>query len=187
MDLPKKEQEYLLNLSRKALEKIFETGKGLVVKDSDIPENLRQNRATFVTLTINGKLRGCIGKIYPVQEIYKDVVENTYSAAFDDPRFAQLTKEEFKKVKIEISILDKPKLLKYKNPDNLITKLRKEKPGVILRQNLYSATFLPQVWDELKTPQEFLSHLCLKAGLGINDWQKGNLEIETYNVLKFSE
>lgn len=187
MELSKSEQKSLLKLARSALEHILTTGEEVKPNDSDIPKKLKEKRATFVTLTKDGILRGCIGKILPQKELYKDIIENTYSAAFGDPRFPQLTEDELKQISIEISTLDKPKSLKYKDSKALVAKLKKEKPGVIIQHGLYSATFLPQVWEELKTPKEFLSHLCQKAGLEGDTWQKERLEIQTYKVVKFSE
>jgi AmmeMemoRadiSam system protein A len=187
MTLSKKDQLFLLKLSRKALEFIFKTGTELSVKDSDIPAPLFENKATFVTLTKHEELRGCIGKLIPQKELYKDVLENTYSAAFADPRFPQLSKDELKDLRIEISVLDKPKELHYENVSDLVQKLEKGKPGVILEFGLNSATFLPQVWEDLPTADEFLSHLCRKAGLSADTWKKEKMNIQIYSVLKFSE
>ncbi|MFC1780504.1 AmmeMemoRadiSam system protein A [Patescibacteria group bacterium] len=187
MNLSKKDKQFLLKLSRSALEHIFKTNEELVPNDSDIPEKFKVKAATFVTLTIDSKLRGCIGKLIPQKQLYIDIVENTYNAAFSDPRFPQLTKDESDKVKIEISILDKPKKLEYENTSKLLKKLSKGKPGVIIQHGLYSATFLPQVWDDIKTPEQFLSQLCQKAGLEKEAWKDQNLEIQTYKVTKFSE
>lgn len=187
MNISTSEQQFLLTLSRSALEHIFKTGEELKPNDSDIPKMLKEKRATFVTLTKNGMLRGCIGKLLPQKELYKDVIENTYSAAFSDPRFPQLSRNELGNISIEISILDIPKKLEYKDSKDLVIKLQKEKVGVIIQHGLYSATFLPQVREELNTPEEFLSHLCQKAGLDADTWQKEKLEIQTYKVLKFSE
>ena len=187
MKLTKSDQKFLLYLSRSALEHVFKTGKELQPNDSEISKKLKEKRATFVTLTKDAMLRGCIGKLLPQKELYKDVVENTYSAAFADPRFPQLTKDELRQISIEISVLDIPKKLKYKDAKDLVAKLEKEKPGVIIQHGLYSATFLPQVWDDLKTPKEFLSNLCQKAALPPETWQKEKLEIQTYKVIKFKE
>jgi AmmeMemoRadiSam system protein A len=180
-------QKFLLKLARKSLEYIFRTGKEFIPNNSDIPEELNDIKATFVTLTKNERLRGCIGKLKAIQELYKDVIENTYSAAFNDPRFPQLSKEELPQVKIEISVLEEPKKLKYKDSSDLIAKLAKTKPGVILGYGFYSATFLPQVWEELPEAEDFLSHLCQKAKLEPNTWKHEKLEIQTYNVAKFKE
>jgi AmmeMemoRadiSam system protein A len=183
MILNKNEKEILLKLSRNSLEHMFKFGKELDPETIKLSEKFREKKATFVTLTKYGMLRGCIGKLKPTCELYKDIIENTYSAAFSDPRFPQLSKEECKDIKIEISILDTPQRLEYKTPDELTKKLDK----VILQSGFYSATFLPQVWEELKTPDEFLSHLCQKAGLENTAWKDKNIEIYIYNVLKFKE
>jgi AmmeMemoRadiSam system protein A len=187
MNLSQKDKQFLLKLSRSALEHVFKTNKELVPNDSDIPDKLKAKTATFVTLTIDNNLRGCIGKLLPQKQLYVDIVENTYNAAFSDPRFPQLTKDELENVKIEISVLNKPKKFKYKNTTDLLEELNKEKPGVIIQHGLYSATFLPQVWKQLKKPEQFLSQLCQKAGLEKDAWRKQNLEIQTYGVAKFSE
>jgi len=187
MKLTKKSKNFLLKLSRTALEHLFKFGKELDPNTIDIPEKFKEKKATFVTLTKNSILRGCIGKLKPTCELYKDIIENTYSASFSDPRFPQLQKEELKDIKIEISILDTPQKFEYKTHKELTDKLSKEKCGVIIQSGFHSATFLPQVWEELKTPEEFLSHLCLKAGLENNAWKDKNIEIYLYNVLKFKE
>jgi len=187
MKLTQKDKDYLLKLSRKALEHIFKTGEEIDLSKLKISSNLKEQKATFITLTKNGELRGCIGKLLPKKELYKDVIENTYSAAFSDPRFPQLGKEELDQVKIEISILTKPKILKYKDTNDLIKKLHETKPGVILEYDLSSATFLPQVWEEIEDAKAFLSSLCTKAGLPEDMWKDPDIKVYTYNVIKFKE
>ena len=165
-----------------AIKSKFEDKK-IKVNESKISVALKQKRGTFVTLTINGKLRSCIGRTIPVQELYKDVIENALAAAFSDPRFSPLKKEEFAKIKIEISVLGKCQKLKYKSLFQLIDNLEKNKPGVILKKGSNQATFLPQVWEELPSGEQFLSQLCLKAGLQVDEWTR-NPELETYSVEK---
>lgn len=146
-----------------------------------IPEEFKVRKACFVTLTINGNLRGCIGTLEPREELWRAVVSNAISAAFRDPRFWPLTKEELEKVEIEISVLGLPKSFKYENIGQLLEYLGKERPGVIVEKSGFSATFLPQVWEELKKPEEFLTQLCLKAGLAGDEWRKG-VGIRVYEV-----
>jgi AmmeMemoRadiSam system protein A len=122
----------------------------------------------------------------PVKELYKDVIENAINAAFYDPRFAKLTKKEFKTIKIEISVLGIPTKLNYSSEKELLDKLNKNKPGIIIKKGYHQATFLPQVWEELATAELFLSELCLKAGLNSKEW-KDNIDIEIYDVEKFKE
>ena len=181
------EKQFLLALARRAIEHYFDTGKVLKVGAGEITsEKLKDKLACFVTLTIGRQLRGCIGHILPVQELYLDVIENAVSAAFEDPRFNPLSKEEFDKIKIEISVLTVPAPLKFSTPEELIKKLRPKIDGVILKRGRQQATFLPQVWEELSNPKEFLGHLCLKAGLEEECWRR-DLNVETYQAEAFSE
>jgi len=144
-------------------------------------------KGTFVTLTINGNLRGCIGNISPHGTLLESVKRNATYAAFHDPRFEPLTAKEFKKVHIEVSILTEPKPLQYKNSADLISKLRPNIDGVIIQKDRASATFLPQVWRQLPDPHLFLSHLCRKAGLHPDTWEKSPLDVFTYQVQYFEE
>jgi AmmeMemoRadiSam system protein A len=185
------EKDFLLKLSRRALETFFKTNKKLK-KDEVLDkasENLKKEGATFVTLTENGELRGCIGKLHSVQPICSDVIENTYSAALNDFRFEPLTKEELPVVKIEISILTPMEKFEYKDSKELLKMLTEKKPGLYITTSdgYYSATFLPQVWEDLKKPEDFLNELCHKAGLRPLYWLDGHLNVYTYEVIKFSE
>jgi len=141
-----------------------------------------EKRGTFVTLTINGRLRGCIGNIAPDRSIASGVTDNAVNAAFQDPRFSPLTPDEFKKIHIEVSLLTEPKPLDFNGPDDLLAKIRPGIDGLIIRKGIYSATFLPQVWDQLPDKRDFLGHLCLKAGLPENEWRKPGLKVFTYQV-----
>jgi len=185
--LNKTDREYLLKLSRTALEHIFKTGKHYLIDKDKVPEALQRPGASFVTLTKNGTLRGCIGRLEAAGELYLDVIANTYAAAFDDFRFPQLKESELPTIKIEISVLSPSSPLKYNSSDDLVAKLAKDKPGVVLQSGYNSATFLPQVWEDLPRPEIFLSDLCLKAGLESDQWRSGKLEIFTYLVEHFQE
>lgn len=167
----------LTEIARKTLEEYF-NGKEFIL-DSDIKEKYKNKRACFVTLTKNGKLRGCIGSLQARQELWKEVQENAVNAAFEDPRFPMLEENELRKIKIEVSILSEPKKLKFDDDKDLLKKLDKNK-GIILKRGAYSATFLPQVWKDLPDKKTFLEHLCMKAGLEKNDWKSS--EIWLYNV-----
>lgn len=187
--LNQKEKSYLLKLARDAIMYCLETGNVLKVAEKDISaisSKFREKKGCFVTLTVHSALRGCIGTLLPVQELYRDVVENAINAAFRDPRFPQVVKKEMEDISIEISVLDIPQKLRYDGADDLVKKL-KAKPGVILKKGFRQATFLPQVWEDLPEVEQFLSHLCMKAGMNPVEWKKGELDIETYGVEKFSE
>ncbi len=148
---------------------------------------LKARRGTFVTLKIRGQLRGCIGNIAATGSIVDSVRQNAVNAAFHDPRFAPLTAAEFDEVDIEVSILTEPRPLVFSDARDLLSRLRPEKDGVIIRRGSAGATFLPQVWEQLPKPEEFLSHLCLKAGMPADAWKRPGLEVLTYQVQYFEE
>jgi len=158
----------------------------------DLLSALRDDRfklhcGTFVTLKIKGQLRGCIGNPTSTEAVLDGIKRNAVSAAFHDPRFSPLSKDELERTEIEVSILTEPQPLIFRDGQDLIKKLRAHVDGVIIRKGHASATFLPQVWEELPRPEDFLTHLCMKAGLPSDDWKKSELEILTYQVQYFEE
>lgn len=188
MKIKARSKNYLLDLSRRALIAYFRDSKKLEIDESEIMDPLLTQRgATFVTLTIDGDLRGCIGTLIPKNKIYKDVINNTINAAFSDPRFPQLAESEVSKVKIEISILSEPKHVALDSPEEFLKEIGKFKPGLIIQLGLNQATYLPQVWEDLPDPGEFMSSLCQKAGLQEEDWKLSDSEVFTYQVENFSE
>jgi AmmeMemoRadiSam system protein A len=148
---------------------------------------LRESRGTFVCLKLDGNLRGCIGSLVGDGPVAEGVTRNAVSAAFQDPRFPPLTAEELARVRIEVSVLTTPVPLGFKDGAELVSLLRPRVDGVIIRQGVASATFLPQVWEQLPQPEVFLAHLCRKAGLPIEAWRGSSLEVLTYQVQAFSE
>jgi len=144
--------------------------------------------AAFVTLhSRNGDLRGCIGSLTARRSLIEDVRSNALAAAFEDPRFPPLTADELPGIMIEVSVLTAPDPLPYVDAPDLVHKLTPHVDGVILEQGWHRATFLPQVWDQLPMPEEFLSHLCYKAGLSGAAWRNGDLAVSTYQVQEFEE
>jgi len=185
--LTEEEGRYLLSFARKTIEqKIFNLGAQLELESLD-SNTFSEKRGTFVTLTIDSGLRGCIGNIVPQESLLDGVKANAINAAFRDPRFEPLSEKEWEKVKIEISILTDPKPLDYSNRRDLLEKMKPGSDGVILKKGYNQATFLPQVWEQLPEKKEFLTHLCLKAGLDGNEWEKGKLEVSTYQAQAFEE
>jgi len=150
-------------------------------------EAFQSHCGTFVTLKIRGQLRGCIGNLSSTETIWSGIKRNAINAAFHDPRFAPLTIAELDQTAIEVSILTEPCPLEYRSREDLTRKLRVNVDGVIIRQGHASATFLPQVWEQLRRPEEFLSHLCLKAGLPSDAWKNPELDVLTYQVQYFDE
>jgi AmmeMemoRadiSam system protein B/AmmeMemoRadiSam system protein A len=166
---------------------------GLSVANSDTPAHSLGDSAftaqcgTFVTLKIDGQLRGCIGNLTSSESVLEGVKQNAINAAFHDPRFSPLSSDELDQTVIEVSILTAPQPLEYQDSQDLIKKLRVNVDGVIIRKSHTSATFLPQVWEQLPRPEDFLDHLCLKAGLSSDAWKKSRLEVLTYQVQYFEE
>jgi AmmeMemoRadiSam system protein B/AmmeMemoRadiSam system protein A len=142
---------------------------------------------TFVTLTINNQLRGCIGNLTATAPIVSGVRDNALNAALHDPRFAPLGQMELDAVHIEVSVLSEPVPLAYTDSDDLLSRLRPGIDGVIIKKGSASATFLPQVWEQLSRPEAFLSHLCLKAGLPSDQWREEDLSVMVYQVQYFEE
>jgi AmmeMemoRadiSam system protein A len=174
----------LLNYARSVLTSQFDKEEQVVVPEDAAFDNLG---GVFVTLKMAGNLRGCIGNIEPVRSIKEGVAANVVSAAFHDTRFAPLSRKELEQVHISISILTKPEPLIYSSAEDLCKRLKKGVDGVILRFGHNSATFLPQVWEQLPVVESFLSHLSLKAGLSMDGWKDTNVEISTYQVQSFAE
>lgn len=185
--LSEDEGEYLLGVARNTIKNRLSNVEGSQIDWNNVPKKFQERLGTFVTVTINGNLRGCIGHIVPRQPLIEGIKENAINAAFKDPRFTPLTKEEFDNIELEISILTPPQELSYTDAEDLLKKLRSGIDGVIIKKGFYEATFLPQVWDQLPDKGEFLSHLCLKAGLSIDSWKTEKLHVSTYQVQAFEE
>jgi len=182
--LTKQQGALLLQLARQTLTHRLRGGDS---PSSLVELEFLSKRAVFVTLTLAGKLRGCIGNVIPVGALWEGVRDNAVSAALHDHRFSALTAEDLDRVSIEISVLTPPEKLIYEGSDDLVGKLRVGVDGVILKKEGRGATFLPQVWSQLTTPELFLDHLCSKAGLNKESWRGAGVSIETYQVESFSE
>ena len=181
----------LVQLAKKTIaaqfgEKMNPEAEAVLDKSLEDPK-LRARRGVFVTLHRHGQLRGCIGNLSGAQSIVAGVRDNAINAAFRDYRFSPVTAKEFKELQVEVSILSEAKPLAYADGADLLAKLRVKVDGVILRKGSASATFLPQVWEQLLDPRQFLSQLCQKAGLAADAWQKEGLEVMTYQVQYFNE
>lgn len=187
MKLTSKEKEFLLKLSRQTLEEYFVAGKKLEVDEKKVAKNLRERRATFITLFKNGELRGCIGQILPKFPLYKDVINNTLSAAFSDTRFPQLKYEELKNLRIEISVLTLPKRIIYEDTEDLLKKIKVGEYGIIFQSGFTQATFLPDVWRDLPKIEDFLTNLSLKTGLSPDAWKNPDCEFFYYRTESFQE
>lgn len=186
--LTKEERLQLLRLARQAIEAAANRRPPPPINPAEFSPRLFEPGATFITLyDENGDLRGCIGALEAYQPLVEDVREHAAAAAMLDYRFPPVRPEEVPGLRIEISRLTPPQPLEYQTPAELIERLRPGIDGVILRDGPQRATFLPQVWQKLPDPHEFLSHLCLKMGAPANLWQRKKLQVFTYQVEEFAE
>lgn len=171
-------KEHVMTLFKYARASIKARFNNSRFKPERIPEPLRVKHGVFVTLTINDQLRGCIGVTEPTP-VWEGVVKAARSSAFSDPRFPPLTKEEFRKIIIELSLLSVP--------EETTLKEVKEGDGVIIKKGLFSALFLPQVWDQLPIKKQFLAHLCSKAGLSPDCYLKPGTSFKKFSVEAWKE
>lgn len=147
---------------------------------------LLEHGACFVTLTLHGALRGCIGSLQAHRTLLADVKGNAVSAAFHDPRFLPLTAKEFADTRIEISLLTAPMAMEFHNEADALSQLKPGMDGVIFEFAGFRSTFLPQVWEQLPDPHVFMAHLKRKAGLSADFWDD-QIRLSRYSVSKFEE
>lgn len=181
------ERRTLLGLARQAFEGGVRGQKLPLLDLQTFPPRLQALGCSFVTLTIEGNLRGCIGALEPSEPLVEDVRIHAIAAALQDYRFPPVCPEELEKIKIEISRLTVPVLLEYSCPEDLLAKLRPGIDGVVLRDDPHRATFLPQVWAKLPDPISFLDSLCYKMGTAPDLWRKKHMDVLVYQVEEFQE
>ena len=164
------DQARLLEIARSAIaSELGLTGAAERVTGEVSPE-LAEERASFVTLTLGGQLRGCIGRLEACRPLVEDVAANARAAAFEDPRFPPLTKREFESLEIRISILSSPEEIMGTSEEEVLKQIRPGVDGLILQEGFRRGTFLPSVWEELPDKESFWEHLKLKAGLPGGYW-----------------
>lgn len=173
----------MLALARQSIEQGL-SGKELHIRAGDYSPVLQQERATFVTLRVNGELHGCIGTLEAELPLVSDVVKNAHAAAFRDPRFSALTRADFERIDVHISILGPPVPIHCTSEDDLIKQLRPGIDGLILMEGRLRGTFLPAVWDTLPDAREFLRHLKHKADLPADYWSD-TIKFERYTTESF--
>ena len=144
---------------------------------------LSKHGACFVTLTQHSELRGCIGSLQAHRPLLDDVKSNAESAALHDPRFMPLSAEELDITEIEISLLSPTQAMTFRDEADALAQLRPHVDGVIFEYRNYRSTFLPQVWEQLPQPREFMAHLKYKAGLPVDFWSP-EVKLSRYSVEK---
>ena len=181
------QQEFLLDLARRTLSETVNYKRFPQVDAAEVPNELTESRACFVTLTKAGQLRGCIGDIFPRRPLYQAVVYSAAAAAMADQRFLPVRPDELDQIEIEISLLSLPTPLELKSPEELLDKLRPGIDGVVLRLGQRQATYLPQVWKQIPGKEEFLGQLAEKAGLERSEWRNPKARILLYQAEAFQE
>jgi AmmeMemoRadiSam system protein A len=177
--LTEPQRQLLLNIAKDSIAEGLKSGKPLRIKLENYAEQLTVLRATFVTLEIKQRLRGCIGMLEAVRPLVLDVAENAFAAAFRDPRFPPLSAEEAAKLAIHLSILSPSTPLVFTSEQDLIAQLRPGVDGLIMEEGGRRGTFLPAVWQSLPEPKQFLQHLKQKTGLPLQYWSE-TLKVSRY-------
>lgn len=147
---------------------------------------LREEGACFVTLKRSGHLRGCIGTLEAYRPLLADVEYNAVSAALRDSRFLPVTPGELVDIAIEVSVLSIPELLSFKNQPEALAQLHPGLDGIVFEYRSFRSTFLPQVWEDLPQPDQFLAMLKQKAGLPADFWAE-DIRLSRYGVTKWHE
>ncbi|MCB1935833.1 MAG: AmmeMemoRadiSam system protein A [Nitrosomonas sp.] len=176
----------LLKIARSAIAHALKVNDGNDDSIDKTAQWLVEPGATFITLTKNGQLRGCIGSLLAHQSLIKDVSSNAVSAALRDTRFQPVTVNEWKYIKIEVSLLSALQPITFVNEADALAQLRPGIDGVMFEYGIYRSTFLPQVWDSLPRPEEFMAQLKMKAGLYPDFWDDA-IQLSRYTIQKWRE
>ncbi|MHB1238765.1 MAG: AmmeMemoRadiSam system protein A [Gallionella sp.] len=174
--------EILLPIARAAIARVLKVPHAA---DESAPW-LAEHGACFVTLTQFGELRGCIGSLQAHRSLLEDVKNNAVSAALHDPRFTPLSAEEFDVTTIEVSLLSATQAMVVRDEADALAQLRPQVDGIVFEYGQYRSTFLPQVWENLARPRDFLAMLRRKAGLPDDFWA-AEVKLSRYTVTKWSE
>jgi len=172
----------LVSIARSSIAGSFGIGSSV---QEDAPF-LHRPGASFVTLKSGNRLRGCIGSLQALRTLVEDVRANARAAAFNDPRFAPLSLDEFSATKIEVSVLSALAPLSFRDQEHALAQLRPGEDGVVIEFGRHRGTFLPQVWENLPSPAVFLGELKRKAGLPPDFWDNG-IRLFRYTVSKWAE
>lgn len=187
MSLEKKEQgRILLQIARTAISRALHVPGTSAAEIEANMSWLSKPGATFVTLTQWGELRGCIGSLQACDPLIEDVSNNAVSAALYDPRFLPLAADELDTVNLEVSLLSELQPLGFTSEADALAQLRPDIDGIVFEYGPYRSTFLPQVWESLPQPRQFLARLKSKARLSENFWAE-EVRLSRYTVSKWRE
>lgn len=186
VDLSADERARLLDIARQSILHGLDSGAALQLDVTRLDANLCIDAAVFVTLTLGGNLRGCIGSLQPSAPLAQAVANAAFNAAFRDPRFAQVRADEIEKLHIEVSVLSSMELIPVDTRQALLDDLQPGVDGLLLEDQGHRATFLPQVWEKMTSADEFVGQLMLKAGLAAGYWSS-TIRCYRYHSLSFQE
>lgn len=183
------EQKTILDFTRHIVTQAATTGKQLKINPKLLETYPIFNipRASFVTLKKNGALRGCIGNLYPRGSLHEAVSFGAYNATLKDHRFKPVTPNELKDIKASVSILDYPQRVFVNDTKEYLKRLTPLKDGVIIKHKGKSSTYLPQVWEDIPDPKQFLSSLCQKQGAPAGCWMDKETRLYKYEAYVFGE
>lgn len=179
------ERRLLLEVAEEAIRARME-GRARRSPTGEVPALLSAPGASFVTLRDGERLLGCIGTLEPRQSLQADVAENALGAAFRDPRMPALTRDEFARMSLHISVLTPAVPMVVHGLDELRAAVRPGIDGLLIEAGRHRGTFLPSVWEQVPEPDEFLAHLWLKAGLHPGTWPDG-LAVSRYGSVEFGD
>lgn len=185
LELSLQERTSLLEVARASIVAGLEQGQRYAPAVKDYPPRLREHQGCFVTLDLDGELRGCVGCLRARGPLVGEVAQAAHSAAFRDPRFAPLDKRELTGLEIHISVLSKLEPMHFQSEQDLLTQLRPGIDGLVLSEGGRLGTFLPDVWETFPEPAVFFAHLRTKAGLAPEHWSD-TLKVERYSTESFS-
>lgn len=184
MDLDVSQRRKLLELGRKSIELGLEAGRLADWSAAPADADLQVARASFVTLQIDGMLRGCCGTMYPTRSLAEDVWRNAWASAFADPRFPPLAHVEYPHLEMHVSILSALEAVQAESEAALLESLRPGVDGLLLELEATRATFLPAVWEQIPEPRAFLAYLKQKAGWPAEFWSS-RIRVYRYTTLSF--
>lgn len=176
----------LFELARESINSFFDNKE--VKFDENLKKEFSDKQGVFVTIYLDDELAGCIGYTEPVFPLYEGVMNAARGAAFEDPRFPPLKKEELKKARLEISVLSKPELIDVKDPEEYLKKIKIGRDGLLIRDELNNGLLLPQVATEMNFDVKmFLDQTCIKAGLEPDDWRDKRRHVYKFQAQVFQE
>ncbi len=179
-----KDRDDLRAIARASIRHGLAYGRPLGINPQELSAALQAHGASFVTLEIDGALRGCIGTLEAHRPLAIDVSHNAFAAAFQDSRFPPLSRDEEERLDVHLSVLSRPQPMLVRDEADLLRQLRPGVDGLVLSEGARRATFLPSVWEQLPDPREFVMQLKRKAGLPGSHWSLA-IRVERYTSEAF--